>query len=164
MIPNISCERCHGPGRAHVEAARRGASPSALAMRLGSGHTSADELLRACAECHRVPEKTTPEAIRPDNPNIVRYQPVGLAQSACYTKSRGALSCTTCHDPHARPTTNSTWYESVCLQCHGPRAKAVSCPVSERSGCIDCHMPRREVRPGMSMADHWIRVAPSGRL
>ena len=25
MIPNVSCERCHGPGRAHVEAARRGA-------------------------------------------------------------------------------------------------------------------------------------------
>ena len=24
MIPNVSCERCHGPGRSHIEAARRG--------------------------------------------------------------------------------------------------------------------------------------------
>ncbi len=27
LIPNVSCERCHGPARAHVQAARRGRRP-----------------------------------------------------------------------------------------------------------------------------------------
>jgi hypothetical protein len=32
LISNVSCERCHGPGRAHVDAARRGASEDELAL------------------------------------------------------------------------------------------------------------------------------------
>src|SRR5208283_829497 len=32
MIANIGCERCHGSGKAHVEAAQRGAGDEALKM------------------------------------------------------------------------------------------------------------------------------------
>src|SRR5947199_330237 len=35
MIPNVTCERCHGPGGAHIEAARRGEGENALRMSLG---------------------------------------------------------------------------------------------------------------------------------
>ena len=54
MVPNISCERCHGPGRAHVEAARRGDTEEKLAMPMGSA-VSAPPLrqLEVCGECHR---------------------------------------------------------------------------------------------------------------
>ena len=60
MIPNVTCERCHGPGRAHVAAARRGASESELSLPLGPGRWTAPELLRFCGECHRHPVDLAP--------------------------------------------------------------------------------------------------------
>ena len=159
MIPNIGCERCHGPGRAHVEAARRGAEEAALAMPFGHGHGTASDEIRMCGACHRLPEMGDRALIRPDNPLLVRLQPVGLMQSACYQKSQGTLACTTCHDPHARTSTDIPAYEAVCLSCHqGP--SRTPCKVSPATGCVGCHMPRRDVTRSMMMADHWIRSRP----
>ena len=159
MIPNVGCERCHGPGRAHVQAARRGAGEADLVMPFGLGNWTAADELRLCGTCHRLPEMGDPAVIRPDNPAIVRFQPVGLMQSACYRQGQGGLSCTTCHDPHARTSTDLPAYEAVCLSCHkGP--SLTSCKVSPETGCVGCHMPRRDVSRGMMMTDHWIRSRP----
>ena len=159
MIPNVSCERCHGPGRSHVEAARRGASPDALKLPQGPGSWTSAEQMRQCGQCHRTPEMVQPGSIRVDNPVLVRHQSVGLMQSACYLKSQGALSCVTCHDPHARTSTDRPRYEASCLSCH-QQAPRKSCTVSPASGCLSCHMPRRDVGRGMMMTDHWIRRVP----
>jgi hypothetical protein len=158
MRPNVTCERCHGAGLDHVEAARAGASANRLAMPLGPGRQSTTEELTFCGQCHRLPEMITGKgAITPENPALVRHQPVGLMQSACYTRSGGALSCSTCHDPHGRASTDTAAYEAKCLSCHGGSQKP-PCPVSPREGCIGCHMPRRETTRGMTMSDHWIRT------
>ena len=160
MIPNVSCERCHGPAGAHVEAARRGLVGEPLAMPAGPGRSTPASEIRLCGGCHRLPEMITPGSIRTDNPVLVRHQPVGLLQSACYRGSRGALACTTCHDPHARASRDRTAYEAACLACHdGPAG--TPCPVSPASGCVDCHMPRRDVARGMLLTDHWIRKTPT---
>jgi len=159
MIPNISCERCHGPGRDHVEAARLGAPREALKMPQGPGSWTAAEQMGQCGQCHRTPEMVQTGSIRPENPVMVRHQPVGLMQSACYLQSRGALSCVTCHDPHARTSTDHSAYEAACLSCH-TLAPARSCTVSPASGCLECHMPRRDVGRGMMLTDHWIRRKP----
>ena len=162
MIPNVDCERCHGPGRSHVEAARRGAEGAALALPFGPGRSSTVGQMRMCGSCHRLPEMGDPSLIRTDNPVLARFQPVGLMQSACYRKSEGALSCTTCHDPHAATSIDLAAYETVCLSCHrGP--SRTPCKVSPATGCIDCHMPRRDVSRGMMMTDHWIRSPEPSR-
>jgi hypothetical protein len=159
MIPDVSCERCHGPGREHIEAARRGSGPAALAMPLGPGRSTLAEQVRACGQCHRLPEMVARGSIRTDNPVLVRHQPVGLMRSACFVKSGGALGCTTCHDPHDRSSDDTHAYEAACLKCHSGPAQT-PCPTSPRSGCIACHMPRRDVARGMLMTDHWIRTRP----
>lgn len=159
MIPNISCERCHGPGKSHVEAARAGASGDALKMPQGPDRWTAAEQMEQCGQCHRTPDMVQPGSIRVDNPVLVRHQPVGLMQSRCYQQGEGRLSCVTCHDPHARTSTDRPGYEMTCLSCH-QQPPQVACPVSPRSGCLDCHMPRREVTRGMIMTDHWIRRSP----
>ncbi len=159
MIPNVTCERCHGPGGAHAEAARRGAGAEQLAMPLGPGRETAAEQLKRCGACHRLPLMVRPGTIRTDNPVLVRHQPVGLLQSACYRRSRGVLGCMTCHDPHARVSTDRSGYEAACLACHRAPSRT-SCPVSPYAGCIACHMPRRDVARGMMMTDHWIRIVP----
>ena len=163
MIPNVLCERCHGPARSHVEAARRREDEKALRMPFGPGRYTTNEQLQLCGRCHRLPAMISPGAIRTDNPSLVRHQPVGLIQSACFRRSNRALNCVTCHDPHARASPDRAAYEYVCLSCH-VAAKGTPCRVSPHSGCIDCHMPRRETTRGMVMTDHWIRVIPGVRL
>ena len=158
LIPNVSCERCHGPGRSHVEAARRGRT--GLAMPSGAEGGTAESQLRMCGECHRLPEVAPSGSIRPDNDLLARFQPIGLMQSRCYLRSDGRLRCVTCHDPHDRPSRDRLTYEAACLECHGTGRKS-ACPVSPRSGCIACHMPRREAVSGALFADHWIRI-PEG--
>ena len=128
-------------------------------MPQGIGSWTAAEQLEQCGQCHRTPEMVRAGSIRLDNPALVRHQPVGLAQSACYVQSQGALSCVTCHDPHARTSTDHLSYEAACLSCH-QQPPGKTCTVSPASGCIECHMPRRDVSRGMMMTDHWIRRRP----
>jgi Cytochrome c554 and c-prime/Doubled CXXCH motif (Paired_CXXCH_1) len=159
MLPNVGCERCHGPAGAHVRAARLGGNDAALTMPFGQSTSRAVNEIQMCGSCHRLPETVDPALIQPRFPALVRFQPVGLMQSACYLKSPGALSCTTCHDPHARTSTDLPAYEAVCLSCHeGPSRTA--CKVSPATGCVGCHMPRRDATRGMMMTDHWIRSRP----
>jgi hypothetical protein len=176
MIPNVSCERCHGPGRAHVAAARRGAPESELSLPFGPDRWSASTLLTLCGACHRHPSGAKPGRIVPDDTSLARFQPVGIMHSRCFTESGGAFSCVTCHDPHARVSSDRASYEAVCLSCHGgggllevpariaaqpaekSRREGTLCAVSPRGGCIECHMPRVDAGQKVLYADHWIRV------
>jgi hypothetical protein len=169
MIPNVSCERCHGPGKAHVTAAQRHAPESELTLPFGPDRYTAEKLLTLCGSCHRLPLAAQASRIKPGDPNLVRFQPVGIVQSQCYQKSAGAFSCVNCHDPHARASPDRPAYDNVCLSCHGssgtPKpetvAKAVpSCSVSPQSRCVECHMPRKNAGQGILFSDHWIRIYP----
>jgi len=155
LIANVTCERCHGPAQAHVEAARAGRED--LSMPFGLGGWTAESQMALCGQCHRHPSKASPGQIRPDDPAITRFQPVGLMQSKCYTQSAGGLSCVTCHDPHARASSDRTSYEAVCLECHRATPQTI-CSVSPERGCIDCHMPRRDSGQKILFTDHWIRI------
>jgi hypothetical protein len=155
LLPNVSCERCHGPGREHVDAARRGETN--LNMRLGHDRVQPWVEVNLCGECHRLPRSISASSISPDNTGIVRFQGVGVSMSACYAKGLGGLRCTTCHDPHDRASSDHTHYEAACLSCHRAAAAEKACPISPAANCIGCHMPRREVSSNGTFTDHWIR-------
>jgi hypothetical protein len=164
MIPNVSCERCHGPGGEHVEAARRGADADALRMPLGPDQASPATQIKACGECHRSPESIFSESFNPDDLQIVRFQPIGLAQSKCFQGGESGLSCTSCHDLHARLSKDTAAYESVCLGCHQSAGETKTlCPVSPARDCLGCHMPRSEVTAGFRFTNHWIGVPSKAR-
>ena len=160
MIPNVSCERCHGPGRSHLENTRTSRPAERLGLLLGPEGDALAEV-RACGSCHRLPHQFPPSEIRPDNVVIARFPSVGLMQSKCFNASQGALRCSTCHDPHARVSHDQIMYRDVCLSCHRA-APQQTCSVSPKSGCIDCHMPKRKVGRGLEFSDHWIRVSAAG--
>ena len=129
----VGCERCHGPGRAHVEQAMRAqaSTPTLLARAKTAGQTygmenlsraTPDAITTLCGACHRTVANADPADPHTET-NLSRFQGVALARSACYRKS-GTLSCLTCHDAHRNSDTTPAHYDAVCLQCHaGKREK-----------------------------------------
>ncbi|MFM7320276.1 MAG: multiheme c-type cytochrome [Armatimonadota bacterium] len=162
----VGCETCHGPGSAHVEAAR--AKQTDLRIE-DLGRLSAREQNERCGKCHRAFDGIGHGGIEVTMTN--RFQAFGLMQSPCFERGGEKISCMTCHDPHADADTNRRNYDLVCLSCHSPgaptappeapseRAEQV-CPKQPATNCTKCHMPERPVFPksniSTDMADHLI--------
>jgi predicted CXXCH cytochrome family protein len=144
----IDCQRCHGPGLAHVEAARA-KKPSLQEIResvVNPANLSAERQMEVCMQCHlETNSRPLPYAIprvekgafsyRPGEPlqnYILHFDRAGgtqdfeiahaayrLRMSACFAQSE-ALTCVTCHDPHhaKRGQEATAHYDQVCLSCH----------------------------------------------
>jgi tetratricopeptide (TPR) repeat protein len=188
MILGVTCERCHGPGREHVEQQRRHPDGSARAI-LHPGTLPRERLLEVCTQCHGNVKRRGPAfSYRPGQPleacyrtvqnkypeeeqvaNQVRY----LRQSKCFQKSE--LTCITCHDPHRPPQPAAA--RRACIRCHDAAACTEQPRLSAavRGDCVGCHMPARiwmNVRfhtaddqyvPVTSRSDHRIAVHPEAK-
>lgn len=191
LVTGISCEKCHGPGAAHVTAKKAGltsATSTAQAI-LNPARFSRDRQIDLCALCHNgiqrkatapafsyIPGKPLSDYFKPlsvdtaDHPDVHGNQ-VGLLQkSRCYLSSPN-MTCSTCHDVHAKEQSAAA-YSVKCLTCH----QWQSCGVSKTKGhsiennCIDCHMPVEPTNVIVSetadkivratMRNHWIKVYP----
>ncbi|MBM3734456.1 MAG: tetratricopeptide repeat protein [Acidobacteria bacterium] len=183
----IDCQRCHGPGSAHVESGGRRESivnPARLGRERG---------MEVCMQCHL--ETTSfplPNSLIRFGRGAFSYRPgeplaqftlhfdhapgtgregkfeivnsvYRLRQSACFVKS-GTMQCTTCHDPHRVPrgVEAETAYDRACRQCHAALARHPA-----ESKCAGCHMPKRRTEDVVHavMTDHRImRRAPENPL
>ena len=144
----IDCQRCHGPGRAHIQAMQTGKSPEGTIV--NPAKLSRERQLDLCMQCHL--ETTSfrlPGAIVRYTRSIFSYRPgepladyvlhldravqpntddhfeiahagYRLRQSACFQKSNPSMLCTTCHNPHDVPRGQEAarHYTEVCLRCH----------------------------------------------
>jgi predicted CXXCH cytochrome family protein len=144
----IDCQRCHGPGRAHIEAMQTGKTPEGTIV--NPARLSRERQLELCMQCHL--ETTSfrlPSAITRYTRSIFSYRPgepladyslhfdqapksgqedkfeiahaaYRLRQSACFQKSNPSMLCTTCHNPHDIPRGQDAarHYTAVCLGCH----------------------------------------------
>ena len=86
-----------------------------------------------------------------------------LRRSPCFIRSRGKMTCTTCHDPHhaLRGEEAVRHYRERCMDCHeevSPQAH----PLPGESDCASCHMPQRRTEDAVHvvMTDHFIRRHP----
>lgn len=149
--PGVTCQRCHGPRRAHVE------SDGQVQNDFWKTATP-DEAVNRCAQCHRRADEVEVDEIRPDNAGLARFQPIGLVQSKCFTES-GTLTCTTCHDPHRPLDVQDSLGIWQCVQCHGPGDPTHTlCAAGHRDDCLTCHMPKVQAEDPLLFTDHWIRV------
>jgi predicted CXXCH cytochrome family protein len=133
----VDCQRCHGPGRKHIEAAgRAGAKPEEIrAAILNPSRFSRDRELEVCMQCHlQTTAFSLPHSIQrlEAGPfSFIPGQPMGsfrftfdraggmgdqfeiahtayrFRESQCFLQSAGNLRCTTCHNPHGDPETGT---------------------------------------------------------
>ncbi len=150
----IQCERCHGPGSAHVEAVEAG-NPSSI---FNPGELRADQQVEFCGQCHRQPFDIDPLAAMSRHPSIARHAGAGLMLSACFRRSpqETTITCLDCHDPHRDRETAA---RTSCLRCHAsPEQDHRSQAIGSSADCVSCHMPVEEKSlMGVGFTDHWIR-------
>jgi predicted CXXCH cytochrome family protein len=160
MLPGVGCERCHGPGSAHVDAAHSGAEAAAVRKEIvNPGRFSPKAQIEICGQCHRLATPGTGDEPELESPVTVRFAPISLTASRCFRVS-GKIACLTCHDPHAdaRPRTDAS-YSEKCLGCHAGDVKPVKlCRRAQKENCLPCHMKQASLGPYLRFTDHRIRV------
>lgn len=90
-----------------------------------------------------------------------------LRQSKCFLESKGALGCTTCHDPHdiRHGQEGVDGYNKACARCHA--AGTIAEQGHPAGGnCVGCHMPKRRAEDVVHvvMTDHLIQRRPPANL
>jgi cytochrome c554/c'-like protein len=174
LIPGITCEACHGPGRKHVEALELRKLGPALDAILNPAKLDPAASVDFCGACHATfwdVKLAGEEGIA-----ALRSQPNRLQSSRCWGAGDARITCVACHDPHVPLVREAAAYDSRCLSCHvqGAASPAMAataakdhpgraCPVA-RENCVTCHMPRYEA-PGMhhEFTDHRIRIVAARR-
>ena len=163
LIPGVTCEACHGPGRRHVAAMEGGDRRESRGTILNPSDFDAADSVDFCGACH-----ATFWDVRLANERglaALRSQPFRLQSSACWGEGDDRLTCVACHDPHRPLVRDSTAYDRNCLSCHVASGSSTTasrpgraCPTG-KAACAGCHMPKYDV-PGMHFrfTDHLIRV------
>ena len=115
-IPGVTCEACHGPGRAHVNAMERGADRTrAAGTILNPRRLDASDSVDLCGACHATFWDVQLAGER--GIAALRSQPFRLQSSRCWSGDR-RLACVACHDPHSPLVREAEFYDSRCLACH----------------------------------------------
>lgn len=184
------CQRCHGPGAAHVRAAEDGAADGEVRKAIVNPARLAPALRDSvCFQCHMLPAvamfgarrfERGDYSFRPgerlsdymlhvdieeegrskDDRFEINHHGYRLSQSACYVK--GGITCISCHDPHQplKSDPRLANVASVCLGCHKEHERK-SETIAARD-CVTCHMPRRRTQDVVRvvMTDHKIQRRP----
>ena len=190
FVLGVSCERCHGPGAAHADYQRAHPEARDAPHILHPGGLDPPRLIDLCAQCHSgvgVPSQR-PFSFRPGESlsDFLKLDPheelnrIGvhstnqlprLTKSKCFQQS-SAMTCITCHNPHALERGNLALFSRRCAACHETHACGMSSELGTamQSNCIDCHMPRKqdletefetaEDFQFPTMRDHFIAIYP----
>lgn len=91
MRPGVQCERCHGPGAAHVASAR-GGDPEAARKIDNPARLDSRGRIEMCGECHHLPNPDQ-NSLEPEKEELtsVRFQPIGFAGQQVLSGEPGAL-------------------------------------------------------------------------
>lgn len=174
-----SCESCHGPGQAHMDAS--GDKTKILTFKEAEGrkynemclscHKKSRELVAfngsrhakgalSCADCHSVhkPARVTPLLKEAETPLCLRChtpQRAEFAKPYHHRVNEGAVKCSDCHQPHSglerRQVRNSTVGDAICTRCHTEKDGpfVFEHAPTKIHGCLNCHEPHGSINAKM---------------
>jgi hypothetical protein len=164
IVPGVTCEACHGPGRAHGDAIQEDRVNEGRAAILNPAMFNAIDSVDFCGACHGTYWDVTLAGEK--GVKALRSQPFRLQSSRCWGEGDRRITCVACHSPHQPLEREPQSYDGRCLQCHRAvggsavtGAHARSCSAGQRERCVACHMPKyRVAEMHASFTDHLIRV------
>jgi predicted CXXCH cytochrome family protein len=188
LVPEgIDCQRCHGPGRAHVEAAGSGKATGDAIRRMivNPAKLDRDRQLETCLQCHlettsRMASKLprydhAPFSYKPGEPlgdyfGYFDYAPgtghddrfeivnAGYRLRMSACFRSSQMTCTTCHNPHQTPRGEEANLQYAAV-CRTCHANTHASATPARTDCISCHMPKRRSDDAVHvvMTDHYIQ-------
>jgi len=165
----VTCESCHGPGKAHVEGggdvtkirrfdklSTKEIDQTCLGCH-GGAHPNFERSPHAksnvsCLGCHSVHDSETPEhLLKAEQPKLCFQchsdQKAAFDMPFHHPVNEGAVSCSDCHDPHgtfgANNLKSTADQNRICTKCHaetrGPFVYEHAAVKAE--GCTGCHTP-----------------------
>ncbi len=161
----IGCEACHNGARAHAAVAEvlpaYAATSAEILVAPPPKHegSRAQQINRTCAKCHTVLFSRYPwtweGGVRTKNPGGSTTNS-GEGRDFVLGGCAQAMSCTTCHDPHAEDpparlaAMATTAGNALCTTCHAEVGERIEAhthhqPSSAGSSCVGCHMPRKNM-------------------
>jgi predicted CXXCH cytochrome family protein len=161
----IGCEACHNGARAHAQEPKilpsYAAHSDVLELRPPPGQygSRAQWINRTCTKCHTVLFTRYPWTWegggRTKNPGGSTTNS-GEGRDYMLGGCASAMTCTTCHDPHAADTPAAmaklatTAGNHLCTTCHADVGADLSAhthhqTTSAGSSCVGCHMPKKNM-------------------
>ena len=165
----VTCESCHGPGKAHVDSGGVAsdifqftkATPKQVEKKCLSCHVDAHpnfertahgQALISCTNCHSSHKFASETKMLKAKEPTLCYQchtdaKASFAQPFHHKVDEGLLKCSDCHDPHGtfqRSLIRTTaTQDAICTKCHvdtlGPFV--YEHPPIKTEGCTSCHFP-----------------------
>ncbi|MCC6510817.1 MAG: tetratricopeptide repeat protein [Pirellulaceae bacterium] len=158
LLMGVTCERCHGPGKQHVDYHRLHPEDKKSKAIVYPGGLERERLIDVCTQCHsnsirhrdaalsfKPGEKlddyyrtVTPKHNEDDH---VANQIPHLRASKCFQKSQ--MTCITCHDPHlTADAPHGMTFQDACVQCHERSTckERPKLPTAVSDNCTGCHM------------------------
>jgi hypothetical protein len=186
FVVGITCEKCHGAGREHLDRESSTLARTLNPAILNPSRFSRDRQIDLCAWCHAghgvpmaatfsyLPGEPLEKSIElpqpdPNAPMDVHGDQVGLLRkSRCFQSS--AMTCLTCHDVHTDQHDPEA-FSQRCLTCHKPQTSMFPKRGHQvASDCIVCHMPIQQTNlivfnwkgnvAKPQVRSHWIKTYP----
>lgn len=174
-IINVSCEACHGQGKAHVQWASKENPTGNTQIKVGGVGQTAQ--MNMCAGCHSRRVKLT-EVMEPvkkyynqfalQTINSEYYYPDGQIKEEDYVYGsflqskmyHNRVKCSDCHNIHSLKL--KTKGNTLCLQCHLPTYNSPSHHFHESgtpsTECVSCHMIGKTYMGNDFRRDHSFRI------